>query len=179
MPIAVSMARFTIPTPRRNSLHNCTTNSKIEGTAIARRQLRSPLAGRPRKRRLPEIKSSVAPSISHGSTRIKVWAGSLQQEHGACCAAEQAGCDQRNHYAPGTSSDCGMHRRWRLRRPKGQRIGCIRWNWRNTGEKQRGNEDETAGLQATALSAPPKMPAKNKKMACWRISLRCITEDKA
>ncbi len=29
---------------------------------------------------------------------------------------------------------------------------------------------------ATALSAPPKMPAKNKKMACWRIKPKGVSQ---
>src|SRR5439155_21407649 len=53
-----------------------TTNSKIEAPAIAPAPASFPtLDGRPPERRLPKIKSSVAPSISHGSTRINVWAG--------------------------------------------------------------------------------------------------------
>src|SRR5207244_4856933 len=29
---------------------------------------------------------------------------------------------------------------------------------------------------ATALSAPPRMPAKNKKMACWRIKPKGVSQ---
>src|SRR5439155_1206886 len=86
-----------------------------------------------------EVSTDDCPQNHDRGMRPKDSPSHNEDEHGDCCAAEQAGCDQRNHYAPGHVQPIAVcTAAGGYARPKGQRIGCIRWNWRNTGEKQRG-----------------------------------------
>ena len=116
---------------------------------------------RPPANFLPKAKSKVAPRVSHGSTRMKVWAGVFNSRNAPAKSADQARGQQWNHHAAGNVQPLAIGASaGRGRGPQRNRVRGIGGNRGHAREQQRRKRDEAAasrdGIEGSAKRSREK-----------------------
>ncbi len=103
------------------------------------------LGERRRASLLPKIKSRVAPSISQGSTRMKVCAGVRSRQKRAADSAAEPAARSGSQHSSGHIKPVAIGASAGGRAcPERERIGGVGWNGRHADEKKCGKGQETA-----------------------------------